>query len=188
MKKKLIVGLLSFQIFSAVALTAAPFAHACSCTEPKGPQEELGTAHAVFTGQASRVKQNIFQRLFGTTQIEFTVHQSWKGVDQKKITMKTSANTTACGYHFEEGKDYLVYANGNEGSTISSCSRTKLVSQAGEDIKALGESQKSFLEVEDQVDESNTFLYISIGGALATILIPSVLAIILPRKRKAPVS
>jgi hypothetical protein len=45
-----------------------------------------------------------------------------------------------CGYDFQVGETYLVYANSDEGSgmlSASSCSRTRRVSEAGDDLAYL---------------------------------------------------
>jgi hypothetical protein len=45
-----------------------------------------------------------------------------------------------CGYDFQEGETYLVYANSDEDSDVlstSSCSRTRRLSDAGEDLTYL---------------------------------------------------
>lgn len=46
-----------------------------------------------------------------------------------------------CGYDFQAGETYLVYANNDEGSanslSVDSCSRTRRLSEAGEDLAYL---------------------------------------------------
>jgi hypothetical protein len=50
---------------------------------------------------------------------------------------------TACGYHFEEGREYLVYAyTGKQGLEVDSCGATELLSGAGADLAALGDGER----------------------------------------------
>jgi hypothetical protein len=45
---------------------------------------------------------------------------------------------------FADGKEYLVYANGQEERLVTSaCTRTRELEKAGEDLKELGEGYES---------------------------------------------
>ena len=57
--------------------------------------------------------------------------------------MSTPSYGAACGYHFEEGQGYLVYAYGKEESfKVDLCSQTKLLSKASEDLALLGNGDR----------------------------------------------
>ena len=50
---------------------------------------------------------------------------------------------TACGYHFEEGREYLVYAyTGKQGLEVDSCGATKPLSEADANLAALGDGER----------------------------------------------
>lgn len=128
-------------------------AAACSCgTVPGTPQETLSGSTAVFSGEVVAFdKPPPF-----TTTIEGTmmtviggggpkatatlrVSEVWKGPQRQTIEITTEADSgVGCGYPFEEGREYLVYAAGKEPS-VSLCSETKPLSEANADLEALGD-------------------------------------------------
>ena len=70
----------------------------------------------------------------------FQVDRAWKGVSEDTVTVRTSTQGAACGYFFNEGKSYLVYAFGDEHSlSTGSCSNVAVIEAAGERIAFLGE-------------------------------------------------
>jgi hypothetical protein len=114
---------------------------ACSCVPPQAPQEEAARADAVFSGKVT-------QQTPGTSLLEggeslkvaFEVGQVWKGNVPQQILLATSGSSASCGYTFENGKEYVVYANTVEGQlSVSLCSRTRPVAEAQEDFGALGQ-------------------------------------------------
>ena len=66
----------------------------------------------------------------------------WKGVVYEEMYVTTPPTGGSCGFAFEEGEEYIVYAHdsasGDGGYTVSICSRTALLRQAQADIDALG--------------------------------------------------
>ena len=142
----LLLGLLAFpaEVFS------------CSCAPPGEDVEtdikvSLGRADVVFLGKAEKVvrvatpkeiikKEGYDPEIDETT---FKVLKSWKGVSSDRIVSRISTVCCMCGYHFEAGKTYLVYASMRDGGTISTsiCNRTQPLTseQIGQsiDIKVL---------------------------------------------------
>ena len=114
-------------------------AFSCSCVEPLEDVEEdiavsFKNADAVFLGRAVKVvrvpsqketleKEGYDPKLDDTT---FKVLDSWKGVNTAHVVSRISTACCLCGYKFEAGKTYLIYAEINEGGTIytSICNRT----------------------------------------------------------------
>ncbi len=72
-------------------------------------------------------------------QATFAVTRVWKGINQPTVVVVTPASSASCGFAFVQGQEYLVYASEIEGQlqTIL-CSRTALITMAGEDLAALG--------------------------------------------------
>jgi hypothetical protein len=71
--------------------------------------------------------------------VHFQVVRSFKGPSSESIEIRTAHSSAACGYGVEEGKSYLVYASEESGALHTGlCSRTRLASEASEDITALG--------------------------------------------------
>lgn len=108
---------------------------ACSCVIAKPVIEELNNSASVFLGTVMSVKEGTLSQ---NVVIEFDVNQSWKGIKSKKITVVTTSSSASCGYFFEEGKTYLVYAHESEGQlSVSLCSRTTDLEYAQSDITEL---------------------------------------------------
>lgn len=73
---------------------------------------------------------------------------NWKGIKDKMVTVETGLGGGDCGYGFQEGESYLIYAyrtNGEDGKPgplrTNICTRTRPLSKAKGDIKALGDSK-----------------------------------------------
>ena len=129
-------------------------AHACSCAEPAPPLEALDEAAAVFSGTVVSFETFTFEVDFGSGMsdtfwsVEFDVDAVWKGPGAL-TTFVYVWHGPACGYgNFEVGTDFLVYAHqrdfpGVHADTlfVSSCSRTRPLEHAGEDLEALGDGQ-----------------------------------------------
>jgi len=119
------------------ALVAAPAASdACSCIEPPPPDVALQRAGAVFEGQVIAGVPSEDGRLVN---VGFRVSQRWKGPADETISVSTPSQPATCGFTFESGKTYLVYADSMNGSLVATlCSRTRPIEMAGEDVLALG--------------------------------------------------
>ncbi|KST68183.1 hypothetical protein [Mastigocoleus testarum] len=109
---------------------------ACSCLPPGPPKSELDRSEAVFAGKVMRIR-----RKNSEVRVKFKVMTSWKGEVNKKQVITTQINSAACGYSFERGQQYLVYASKFDNKLLSTniCSRTKLLANAEEDLSELGE-------------------------------------------------
>lgn len=123
---------------SACALTlavAAREADACSCVPPPPPLEALGQATAVFEARVSRVETD-------ATVLRTTAHlivlRQWKGDLPEDVTVVTASQGSLCGFPFRQDQRVLLYADGEVASmSVSMCSRSRPVEQAGEDLAAL---------------------------------------------------
>jgi len=117
-------------------MNAAPAA-ACSCTGPGTPLEELAQRDAVFSGRV----------LFITPVDDYDIDASilvysvWKGTPAGVITVRTSAESAMCGFFFEVGSEYLIYANDMIDPAhlwTDNCQRSVRLSQAEFDLAELG--------------------------------------------------
>ncbi len=150
---------------SVVLLTSAlvgllpDCAFACSCAAlPGTPQERareaLSGSTAVFSGEVveferpppdTAMVEGTMLTVMGDAGNKATVtlqaSEVWKGPQQQTVTITTEADSSVgCGYPFEEGREYLVYATGGEPS-VSLCSETKPLSEADADLEALGDGE-----------------------------------------------
>ena len=137
----LIIGIASFLTYS---IGNSGTSYACTCAPNETPQKALSESTAVFSGRVIElyyIDQHYYQVLFD-------VQESWKGIDEEPLTINTSTSGNTCGYDFELGNDYLVYAHGQTqpiggkpelGTGI--CSRTTPISTAQADLLVLGEGR-----------------------------------------------
>lgn len=137
-------------------VTAEP-AQACSCAGSASPCDSFGAGSVIFAGtvkQRSSVTSEPFtvRNLNGGTEqlteslYEFvlSVAEPIAGVDEAEISVRTATDTAACGYPFEMGKSYLVYASrGPDGKFHTGiCSRTRPLDAATNDLALLRQLQR----------------------------------------------
>lgn len=122
-----------------VLLSGAESAHACTCASSGSPAEALERADAVFAGKVTSIKFKGTSpyRLSSVhpVEVEFRVSQVWKGPLQETLTVETENSEISCGYEFEKGQTYIVYAT--DGYT-GLCSRTAPAWRSFADLMALG--------------------------------------------------
>ena len=112
-------------------------ASACSCAAPPGPLEALEQADAVFTGEVTGTSRQLRNSSVAT---RIRLIRSYKGGMQSSVTIYSADNSAACGFSFEKGKKYLVYAYEGEGELRTSiCTRTTTLEMAEQDLAALGD-------------------------------------------------
>ena len=127
--------------FASVALVATALvallpdhAYACSGMGFMGtPQEhvkqELEESRAVFSGEVQDITKFNDE---GSQTITFRTIDVWKGPHRDTLEV-TQGNL--CPYTFEEGQEYLVYAD--QGLSVNLFSGTTLLSEASEEVQAL---------------------------------------------------
>lgn len=119
-------------------------AYACSCAPPPSPTVALNQATAVFAGRVTAAAEpgGLFSSSADPMTITFHVSQVWKGDVSHPLLLETASSSASCGYTFEVGRDYLVYAGGApDRLEVSLCSRTQLLAGATEDLSLLGAGQ-----------------------------------------------
>lgn len=132
-------------IFMALLTVRPSVTYACSCVVPDEPLVALEKSTAVFAGRVVKMKEpkGIIISSADPVKVTFEVDSSWKGVEENKVTLTTALSSASCGFEFVDGESYLVYAyarekGGSEDLMAGLCSRTVLLSSAGEDLKELG--------------------------------------------------
>lgn len=126
----------------AIALLATSTAYACSCGLIPDSVSAARTADAVFSGRIERIQSR--RSTFGPDlAVTFAVERSWKGKVTPSEIVATAGATASCGFPFEKGRTYLVFAARlRNGSLMTSlCSRTGLLSHSIKDAAAFGEGQ-----------------------------------------------
>jgi hypothetical protein len=122
------------------ALWSAP-ALACKC-RLQTVEEAKQDAVAIFEGRVTAVvdEPKTEANMFPGKSVTIALVRSWRGFEnQEAVTLRTNESSASCGYMFEVGKTYLVYGVGElDKPLVTNCGRTRLLSEANEDLAALG--------------------------------------------------
>jgi len=145
--KKLL--LLATTLLSILPVTLA---NACSCL-PRTPEQNIQSSEAIFAGRVINVinfNRGAGQNATGYSssrepagvRVIFEVSKVWKGKSNQKLVVRTGENSAMCGYNFQQGQQYLVYAD-EEGNKLVTglCNGTKPLSMAQADLGILGEGK-----------------------------------------------
>lgn len=140
---------------------------ACSCAGPaRTPCAAAGTSTAVFVGKVLEIADPPPLKLVPSTgnngrvyanrqtgspipperrlrAVRLSVGDVLMGVDasQRQIEILTGFGGGDCGYAFQPGVDYVIYAHTNAAGALETgiCSRTRPVAEAAEDVKYIRE-------------------------------------------------
>ncbi len=147
--------LLPLLISAALSAPCPPASARCSCIPPVPPRQALGQADAVFAGRVVSVTERAEEDPGhpGGPHLEVRIVpvRRWKGALPDTVTVRTANNSAACGFAFERGAEYLVYAAGEDALRASLCSRTRLLADAGEDLAALGAPATTRIPVRKEI-------------------------------------
>jgi hypothetical protein len=122
---------------------------ACSCLPPGTAQQELERSARVFHGRVVSIDRRTerdgnwfthavawIRARFGAVdpgadpgapyrRVTFSVMQTFKGPPARRLKVSTGIGGGDCGYPFEQGQDYVVYASGSEDDpVVGICSLT----------------------------------------------------------------
>jgi len=145
-------------------------AYACSCALPGPPDEELSNAAAVFTGKVVSLAEPFggFGPISSAdpTKVTFQVYTVWKGSVSQTTSITTARSGASCGYTFEKGSEYIVYAHGPDNNlSVSLCSRTQPLDSAEDDLEVLGVGAAPLT---DSFEWPESFSYVQIAVLLGT--------------------
>lgn len=113
-------------------------------------ERELAVCQSVFVGRVlarSRDRIEIIGNQEPAYQFVFEVQRIYKGPTTHRISVKTGLGGGDCGYPFEIGKSYLVYAGGDVRLETNICTRTTPLALAAADLSRLGAPQTVFVPV-----------------------------------------
>ena len=135
-------------MFSPLALVlASTLAVATPCTgafcrcAPRAPvSAAVEQAEAVFSGVvlSTSGERDPAQPERWPVEVTLQVTRRWKGPSADTLVVRTGEGGGDCGYPFQVGAEYLVYASGKDVLYTGICHRTRLVLTAGEDLDVLG--------------------------------------------------
>jgi len=128
-------------VYISLALVLFVFASveqsfACGCaasleTEKRQVQKAFADSVAIFSGKVVEVKDSPTDE--NRFIVKLKVAQSWKGAAKREIFITTAKESSMCGYFFQIGEKYLVYANGLKNDLfVDTCSRTAVFRYKGD--------------------------------------------------------
>lgn len=124
-------------------------ASACTCAGDGGPScQNAFQVDAVFSGRVASLTQILrvdpsapddVERQLHVVRVEFADVETFLGPRTPATSVFTMREESLCGYSFEEGERYVVYAHRSADGTFgaSICSRTRPLSEAGDDLRFL---------------------------------------------------
>jgi hypothetical protein len=199
------------RIMVCVALLVSQFTiptpvSACSCVLPGPPIDAFRDYAAVFRGKVTEISRNYspaISHIYRTLEtlnlrpnyfyenkswgydVTFKVYRSWKNVGTTSVILRTGSGGGDCGYVFNRGDDYLVYAyelndDANNELEVSMCSRTTEISGAAEDL--------SYLNTIPTLPLTSEYNYpwLYFAGIILFVIVISVRAIIVLIRRQQP--
>ena len=181
--KKAILFLLFAILFTSI-FTFPSSAKACLCVPTTSTDTEFSRSSAVFSGTVVSIKENDKKAPYKT--VLFEVAETWKGKQQGQIVVSTGFSEADCGFEFEEGREYLVYAHesptdagakplddsstgGIKPLNTTSCSGTGKLEASQEEVKLLGASSSSVEPIDSAYEQNNQSLFVYALFAVALI-------------------
>lgn len=171
MSRRILCLIIAFGVWTMLIGNPAPVS-ACDFDAPPPPQEALDDANAVFTGEVMSIEpvddDPGEQYIAATIEVERT----WKGVDSTPVIVETHQHEATCGFPFEEGESYIVYAY-SDGTPLTTAlyHRTQLLERADEDLEELGEGA----EVESAPSDTGEDEEFNLGILVLLVVILSII-------------
>ena len=174
-----------FGVIVLIALLYSQRSLACGCQKPEQACKAFGEASVVFIGTVKGVtvgtrKQKADGEVDFTPRLfKFSVEENFSGTPTKEAEVATGLGADDCGYPFMKGASYLVYAYRDEKDNrlyTSSCTRTKRVASASEDLQYLrGLGSARTVTISGKVQRHLSYAenyaqgYVAMEGALLTV-------------------
>ena len=135
----------------AVLTFSASLAFSCSCAPKPSVGKALSQSDAVFVGRViawhnASIEFAPGERSSGYSFV-FEVERLYKGALSSEVVVLTGNGRGDCGYGFQVGGEYLVYAYGKKGLETNICTRTTNISRADLDLEELGDPKTIFVPV-----------------------------------------
>lgn len=130
----------------AIGLSVSSKVVACSCDLPPVHQslkqqvtKARNSSSAVFSGVVLKIDEAAY-----SVRVTFKVDEYWKRQLSTQVIVVTGRGGGDCGYRFEVGQRYLVYAYGSDVTSLGTniCQRTAPYSDGAADLKVLGRSKR----------------------------------------------
>jgi hypothetical protein len=125
---------------------------ACDCVPTASADDARKSATLVFRGEVVSKEAVRLPQLrpdYKEYLVKFRVQRYWKGAPTRETIIRTPVSKERdCGYPFEAGKTYLVYAVESAIPQVTCCTRTALIDdvQVQGDLALLKKGKKMKLE------------------------------------------
>ncbi len=112
----------------------------CSCPKKPELEEAYADSAVVFLGQVENQEDSVLRPEF--IEVRLAVQRKFKWMSElassQSIVVYTPSEQGRCGYTFQNGFDYLVFAKGNPAYLrVDSCSRTNVIENSQLDREKL---------------------------------------------------
>lgn len=123
----------------SLSLLEVPSAIACTCEEKLSLDDAYAKADLIFVGQVKAKAHHPLRE--DKVEFRFSVARKIKGFEEvngSTVFVYTPRDHEYCGYRFQEGQDYLVYAEGTPANfRTTACTRTDVLDKALLDVQKL---------------------------------------------------
>lgn len=186
--KRMAIYLLIVMFVATDLIWTGEQVHACSCAEPLPVEEAFERATHVFSGEVvdvidPRAKQR-YRSTADPVEVVVKVDRVWKGEVTARMSVSTALSSVSCGYPFEKGESYLIYASDLWETDTNLCSRTAKWSDADEDLFALGEGADP-LPLPAQPSVLTDIWKLSVGGGIVVLIVIVAAAVVWRRKSRS---
>lgn len=120
--------------FALFALALPGTTLACTCIQNLDVPRAVDKSTRVFRGTVTAIERHdgMLQR------VTFQVSEHFKGAPATIVQVENHASGPMCGYPFQQGIEYVVYAHGEDRQLqTSSCSRTTVAVEPSSELDAL---------------------------------------------------
>lgn len=140
-------------LIALLGIAGVERANACWCISGGGPACEEAwrqSIDAVFLGHVESIEvirgappvpsgAASMTAMGDMLQVKIVVEEGYRGVAEKSVVVYTASSSAACGFDFQKGQRYLIFASATKDSklVVSMCSGTKPAKYATEDIAYL---------------------------------------------------
>ncbi|MGI2328546.1 hypothetical protein [Planococcus sp. YIM B11945] len=184
--KNLVLYMLA-ALLVGVVLAIPSNVEACSCVPPSENEDERARATVVFSGKVASVREQESPDDYPSKRVVFDVTQMFKGAKEPQLVIRTGWGSGDCGFEFEEGREYKVYAhevpldkgakpdlNGETTSLETTiCDETEELTAFGDDnqpVETAAPRNGQAVLAEEQ-KEVPSYWWIIIGGVVAGVVL-----------------
>lgn len=114
-------------VLLGIGLLSGLQAQDCPCDAPPEPVAASAAADIIFVGKVIRVNTNWMS---GGMKFTFEVEQYWKHRVDQYFVVNSGWEERECGYLFESGKRYLVFAKKKFSAKTDRCAGNLLLEEA----------------------------------------------------------